>query len=403
MKPFSSLRLKKKLAPALGSLLLSASLLLSPLPAQAFDWGNAIGSMILVSAQYNMLNKQVSYYDGKGRGEYFNQIRDQEGVNENPQANAMLDRVMTNLTGAIAKTDPSIEQNPYHYFVNDNKKFNAYCTLGHNVSVNIGLFDTLNYNEDEVAFVLGHELGHGEKHDPANGIKRTFPIALLAAVAESQSDTLQAIGTSLLANLGSAKLVTLPMERKADELGFTYATEAGYNPGAGSALWQRVIEKMGNNRETFLGTIFMPSDHPNNGSRRDKYTKRMYEYSNKHVNVDKKTGHILLNKQDLGMALAGGSMSSRERTYLVAGNLARVYHALPQDKKQEQKVVQPSARQEADNLYFGDQRIMSLQYGDDGSQWVEKLNAAAAGKKIRLQKQKDAPIMKNEQNREARS
>ena len=277
MKPFCSSRLKKKLAPALGSLLVSASLLLSPLPAQAFDWGNAIGSVILVSAQYNMLNKQVSYYDGKGRGEYFNQIKDQEGVNEDPAANAMLDRVMTNLSGAIAKTDPSIEQNPYHYFVNDNKKFNAYCTLGHNVSVNIGLFDTLNYNEDELAFVLGHELGHGEKHDPANGIKRTFPIALLAAVAESQSDTLQAIGTSLLANLGSAKLVTLPMEKRADILGFTYATEAGYNPGAGSALWQRVIEKMGNNRETFLGTIFMPSDHPNNGSRRDKYTKSSAE------------------------------------------------------------------------------------------------------------------------------
>ena len=407
MKPFCSSRLKKKLAPALGSLLVSASLLLSPLPTQAFDWGNAIGSVILVSAQYNMLNKQVSYYDGKGRGEYFNQIKDQEGVNEDPAANAMLDRVMTNLSGAIAKTDPSIEQNPYHYFVNDNKKFNAYCTLGHNVSVNIGLFDTLNYNEDELAFVLGHELGHGEKHDPANGIKRTFPIALLAAVAESQSDTLQAIGTSLLANLGSAKLVTLPMEKRADILGFTYATEAGYNPGAGSALWQRVIEKMGNNRETFLGTIFMPSDHPNNGSRRDKYTKQMYEYSGKHVNVDKKTGHILLNKQDVGMALAGGSMSSRERTYLVAGNLARVYHQLPQDKKQDKKVVQPSARTENDNLYFGDQRVMSLQYGDDGSQWVERLNAATLGKKpekkSRLQTPANKSIMKNEQNREARS
>ena len=117
---------------------------------------------------------------------------------------------------------------------------------------------------------------------------------------------LEAVGTNLLANLGSAKLVTLPMEKKADELGFTYATEAGYNPGAGSALWQRVMEKMGNNRETFLGTIFMPSDHPNNGSRRDKYTKRMYEYSGKHVNVDKKTGAILVNKKESGTGPARG-------------------------------------------------------------------------------------------------
>lgn len=353
--------LKKKLALALSGLVLTTSLTLSALPtAEAFDWSNAIGSIVLVSAQYSMLNKQVAYLDGKGRGEYLDQIKQQEGVNEDPEANAMLDRVMGRLSAAIAKTDPSIEKNPYHYFVNNSTKFNAYCTLGHNVSVNMGLFTTLNYNEDELAFVLGHELGHGEQHDPANGVKRTFPIALLAAVAGSQSNMLEAVGTNLLANLGSAKLVTLPMEKKADELGFTYATEAGYNPGAGSALWQRVMEKMGNNRETFLGTIFMPSDHPNNGSRRDKYTQRLYEYSGKHVNVDKKTGAILVNKKDLGLVQPGGDMSSRERTYLVAGSLAKFYH--------EQPNTQPSAEQDGSNLYFGGQRIMSLQYGDNGAQ-----------------------------------
>ncbi len=369
-------KLKKKLFPVLSGLLLTSAFTLSPaaLPAaEAFDWSNAIGSVILVSAQYSMLNKQVAYLDGKGRGEYLEQIKGQEGVNEDPEANAMLDRVMGRLSTAIAKTDPSIEKNPYHYFVNDSTKFNAYCTLGHNVSVNIGLFTTLNYNEDELAFVLGHELGHGEQHDPANGVKRTFPIALLAAVAGSQSNMLEAVGTNLLANLGSAKLVTLPMEKKADVLGFTYATEAGYNPGAGSALWQRVMEKMGNNQETFLGTIFMPSDHPNNGSRRDKYTQRMYEYSGKHVNVDKKTGAILVNKKDLGLVQPGGDMSSRERTYLVAGSLAKVYH--------DQPSIQPSAEQDGTNLYFGGQRIMSLQYGDNGAEWAEKLNAAVGKKK----------------------
>ena len=246
-------KLKKKLSLSLSGLFLSTALTLSAAPAaEAFDWSNAIGSIVLVSAQYSMLNKQVAYLDGKGRGEYLDQIKGQEGVNEDPEANAILDRVMGRLSGAIAKTDPSIEKNPYHYFVNNSTKFNAYCTLGHNVSVNIGLFTTLNYNEDEVAFVLGHELGHGEQHDPANGVKRTFPIALLAAVAGSQSNMLEAVGTNLLANLGSAKLVTLPMEKKADELGFTYATEAGYNPGAGSALWQRVMEKMGNNRDPMM-------------------------------------------------------------------------------------------------------------------------------------------------------
>lgn len=95
----------------------------------------------------------------------------------------------------------------------------------------------------------------------------------------------------------------------------------------------------------------------------------MYEYSGKHVNVDKKTGAILVNKKDLGLVQPGGNMSSRERTYLVAGSLAKVYH--------DQPSIQPSAEQDGTNLYFGGQRIMSLQYGDNGAEWAEKLNQAA--------------------------
>ena len=74
--------LKKKLALALSGLVLTTSLTLSALPAaEAFDWSNAIGSIVLVSAQYSMLNKQVAYLDGKGRGEYLDQDRKSTRLN----------------------------------------------------------------------------------------------------------------------------------------------------------------------------------------------------------------------------------------------------------------------------------------------------------------------------------
>ena len=362
--------LTKKLSLALSSTLLASALYTLPPapPAEAFSIGNAIGAVIGVSAQYAALNKQVNYLDGEGRDKYMSAVKEKEGVNEDPEANAMLDDVMTRLTAVIAKEDPTLAKKPYHYFVNNNKNFNTYCTLGHNVSVNIGLFTTLNYNEDEVAFVLGHELTHGQRNDPANGVKNTFPISLLAAVAGSQSNMLQAVGTQVLANLGSAKLVTMPMEKKADEVGFTYAVEAGYNPGGGSALWQRVIEKMGTSKETFLGSVFNPSDHPGNISRRDKYTERMYEYSGNKVNVDSKTGVISVNKKAIGTVKPGGSMSALERGYLVAGNLARVYHDEPNSTL--------TAYADYNALYFGGRRIMGLEYGDDGAAWAANLNAA---------------------------
>ncbi len=387
--------LRKKVSLGLTAALMTASLTALPpaQPAEAFDLASAIGAVIGVSAQYAALNKQIAYFDGEGRNAYMNQVKDKEGVNDDPQANAMLDRVMSRLSTAIAKTDPDIEKEPYNYFVNNNTNFNAYCTLGHNVSVNIGLFDTLNYNEDEIAFVLGHEMGHGQRKDPANGVKKNMPISLLAAIAESQSNGLEALGTALLANLGSAKLVTLPMEKKADELGFTYASDANYNPGAGSALWQRVIEKMGTSKETFLGSVFNPSDHPGNESRRDKYTERMYAYSGNRVNVDKKTGDILLNKKAVGIPAATDSMSARERSYLVAGRLARIYHDEPE--------ANYNASTDGESLYFGSTPIMTLTESDNGETWVTNLNTAAAIKDPKAEKARQEAKAKEEKARKA--
>jgi Zn-dependent protease with chaperone function len=363
-----SKKFKSCIAGSLTALFLASGIMLPAPKAEAFDWGNAIGAILGVTTEYAALNKQINYLDNNGRGEFFNSMKEKEGVNYDEEANAMLDDVMTRLSAVIVKKNPKSAKKPYNYFVNNNENFNAYCTIGHNVTVNIGLFKTLNYNEDEVAFVVGHELGHGEQNDPANGVKRTFPLSLLAAVAGSQGSTLEAIGANVLANMGSAKMVTLPMEKKADVLGFEYATEAGYNPGAGSALWQRVIEKMGTSKQSFLGSVFNPSDHPGNDARRERYTKRMYEYSGKKVNVDKKTGMITVNKQAIAAPAAMPSMSALERSYLTAGRLAKLYHDQPD--------ASFTATSNQGSLYVGGTRIMDFTAQDSAATWVTNLNRA---------------------------
>ncbi|MCH3949950.1 MAG: M48 family metallopeptidase [Acidaminococcus sp.] len=368
----------------------------APATVHAFDWGDAIGAMIGVTAEYSMLNDQVNYLDGKGRHEFLQSMKDKEGVSDDYAANAMLDRVMGRLTTVIGKEDPKLAEKPYNYFVNNNENFNAYCTLGHNLSVNIGLFKMLDYNEDEVAFVVGHELGHGQKNDPANGVKKTFPLALLAAVAGSQGNMLEAVGANVLANMGSAKMITLPMEKRADVLGFDYASKAGYNPGAGAALWQRVIEKMGTRKQSFLGSVFNPSDHPGNEARRDRYAKRMYEFSGDHVAVDKESGAVVVNKKTIGQPAATSSMSARERSYTVAGRLAKVYHDQPETVL--------SASSDGSDLYFGGTRIMRFTAGDNEAAWVQNLNAAVKPEddKLLKKKAKEEKEQKEKQEKEAR-
>ena len=134
------------------------------------------------------------------------QIKDKYGVNSDPTANAMLARIMTRLSDAVALTDESIVKKPYNYFVNNDKSFNAFCTLGHNMSVNIGAFTKLNYNEDELAFVIAHEMGHGQKNHPAAGVKKALPLSLLSALYASQNpNNASVIGATLVNAVGTAR------------------------------------------------------------------------------------------------------------------------------------------------------------------------------------------------------
>lgn len=292
--------------------------------AQAFDLG-VLGTVIEAGAEYQQLNSQLNYLDGKGRNQYLEQVEKQVGVNQDERANAMLSDVMKRLSASVATTDPSINQKPYNYFVNNDTSFNAFCTLGHNMSVNIGLFNELNYNEDEVAFVVGHEMGHGQKNHPVAGVKRQFPLQVLASVASS-SGGIAGLGATIAAKVGSAKLITKPMEVEADKLGFQYAVGASYNPGAGAALWQRILDKVGPGGNTSGAAAELFNDHPATVSRRNTYNEDITKWSNGNVKVNADTGTIFLKGKDLYTPAAMNGMSSKERAYLVAGNLAAVYH-----------------------------------------------------------------------------
>lgn len=344
---------KAALVAAVCTTLVSGATSLAPAtPAYAFDTISAIGALIGVGAQYAYAEKQLSYLNGEGRYQYMNQVKQQVGVDQAPEANAMLRDVMTRLSASIAETDPSIKKKPYNYFVNKQKSFNAFCTLGHNLSVNIGLFDALNYNEDEIAFVVAHELGHGEKNHPAAGVRRALPLDILSALYASQNpNAASIIGATVASRIGTAKMVTKPMESEADELAFGYAVGAGYNPGAGAAVWQRVVEKINPNgsKSNFVGDLF--NDHPGNIARRDKYNETVYEYSNKNVRVNANNGMIMIKGRSFLAPAAADGMTAKERSYLVAGNLAAVFH----DRMSERNVWTDN-----DILMVGPQPIMTL-------------------------------------------
>ncbi|MCQ2374174.1 MAG: M48 family metalloprotease [Phascolarctobacterium sp.] len=338
--------------------------------------GNVIGSVISGAVAMNQINAQIKELDNDKRYEFYQQLQEKNGVNYDTRANAQLDRVMNRLTRVIVNYDPTVRTKPYNYFVNNDRSFNAFCTLGHNVSVNIGLFEALNYQEDEVAFVLGHELSHGTHSDPANGVKKQVGMQVLTSIAASSvgGGSLASLGAAVIGNVGTAKGITLPMEKRADEDAFVYCSEAGYNVGAGAAVWQRIIDSTSKKEDATskINQLFNPSDHPKHVNRRDTYIKTITQYSNNMVTVDNKTGEISVNKVKIGTPAAAFGQSACERAYMVAGDIASIYH--------NNGKIRPRAYASNGYVYLGNTAILTITSGDNASQWVNNLNTANRGK-----------------------
>jgi len=163
------------------------------------------------------------------------QIISQTKMIDDPQALAYLREIGEKL--AVASHRGYLN---YKFYIVDSEEINAFALLGGHIFVNKGLIDTV--SETELAFVIGHEVGHiCARH----GLKRfqvAFGLQLVMAALSTQSDQ-KAIG-NLISEVD--KYVSLGFSRKdeyqADALGVTYAYQAGYDPKAALTTFKRFEE-----------------------------------------------------------------------------------------------------------------------------------------------------------------
>ena len=166
-------------------------------------------------------------------------------------------------------TDEQIRTTPVTFGILDSPIINAMALPGGYVYVTRGMLAHLN-NEDQLATVLAHEIGHvAARHAARQAWQQQLGQGLLLGGALLGQGVFGLPAQDIL-NLGSmaAQLIFLRYSREdeleADKLGGEYSSAAGYDPREVIPFFQtlsRIQEKEGQGMPSFLST------HPNPGDR----------------------------------------------------------------------------------------------------------------------------------------
>lgn len=129
---------------------------------------------------------------------------------------------------------------------------------------------------------------------------------------------------------------------------------------------QVLKDKYGESSPSGIKAVLAPGNHPKTSDRINKNLKWMKAYSGGHVDV--KDGWILVNGEKAFQPAASGRYTDKERTYLTAGKLDKLYH----------RGHVPDAVIEDDTIYCGNTAVYSLSSSEDGKLYVANLNKGIA-------------------------
>lgn len=191
------------------------------------------------------------------------------GLHPNSQYQALVDNVGNKLVNnSIAR------ETPYKYefhLLADPNAINAFALPGGQIFITYALFSKLN-NEDQLAGVLGHEIGHVLGRHSAERIAESEYWQGLATAGSVGGD----VG-GLVSGIGQKTLLTNGRddELESDDLGVRFMMKAGYDPEEMIGVMEILKSAAGPNR-----VPERMSTHPDPENRKEKIRESIEKYKN---------------------------------------------------------------------------------------------------------------------------
>jgi len=195
------------------------------------------------------------------------QVLSKERISNDKRKTAMVKRVGQRIAKVANKKYTIARKFKWNfYLIDNNKQANAFCLPGGKVFIYTGLFKYI-ANDDELAAVMGHEIGHALARHGAERMSR-------GQLAQASGTVLQAVmigkgsptNTALVMQafgVGTQLGVMLPHSRdqeyEADHIGVVLASQAGYNAKAALTFWEK-FAKSGKTPPEYLSTHPAPKN-----------------------------------------------------------------------------------------------------------------------------------------------
>lgn len=141
---------------------------------------------------------------------------------------------------------------------------NAFCMPGGKIMFYSGLIEKLDLSDAEIAVIMGHEIAHALREHSREHMSQA--IAAQAAIGVGVAVLGLGQPSADLAATGYQALIATQFSRadetEADRMGLELSARAGYDPRAGVALWQKMMNANSGGRPPEL-----LSSHPADSSR----------------------------------------------------------------------------------------------------------------------------------------
>lgn len=227
---------------------------------------------------------QIALYSDQQMSEMgtasFADMKKNQPFNKNPKTNAYVNCIAEKVIAVLPNEYAS--QN-WEVVVFEDDSANAFALPGGYIGVHTGLLKIAT-NQDQVATVLGHEVGHVIAEHSNERVSQSSllstgmqlgSVALEMGNVQYRNEIMQGLG------LGAQYGVILPFSRshesEADTIGLDLMAKAGFNPKESVTLWENMSTAGSGATPEFLSTHPAPTSRINN--LQSQMTKALSEQS----------------------------------------------------------------------------------------------------------------------------